>query len=196
MLSGFVIAGFETTTTMLSLGIVTLLQYPQQLKLLKSDWSLLDNTVEEILRFCGTFGGKVRTCGENIQLPSGSTLKKGDTVSISIWNANTDESVFKVREERLTFFFFSLIFHSKNAREFDITKKRRCEHHTFSQGPHKCIGRDLARLEMRIALKSIFTRFPKLRLDPSAPPQFWNVGSFARGLSEAYLLTHLKKKKR
>ncbi len=141
--------GFETTANMLALGTFALLEHPGQRKLLPGDPGLINNAVEELLRYL-TIGhiGPQRAAIEDVEI-EGVLIKKGQAVMMSLPAANRDPA------------------HFEDPERLDITKPAG-GHIAFGHGVHGCLGQQLARLEMRIAYPALFGRFPGLRL--AVPP--------------------------
>jgi cytochrome P450 len=138
-------AGVDTTTNMIGLGTYTLLTHPDQLAALKSDPSLLDNAVEELMRYLTiVHTGSFRAALEDIDA-AGVRINAGDMVIISLAAANRDSSAFD------------------QADTFDITRST-AGHIGFGHGLHACLGQQLARIEMRAAFSLLFEEFPGLRL--------------------------------
>ena len=138
-----VIAGFETTVHLISNGVHTLLQHPDQLEMLRADPSLWAGAVEEILRHRGPVqGAKPGWATEDIEL-HGVTIPKGKPVMPLFGAANHDPRKFD------------------DPQTFDITRSP--NHHIgFGHGIHYCLGAHLARAEARIGLRKLFERFPNL----------------------------------
>lgn len=145
-----IVAGHETTYNLITNMTITLLQHPDQLEQLRSDWSLMDPATEEVLRFNGPlYTTKPEFPLEDVTL-HGVTIPKGSTVMPLLGAANFDPDVFDAPET------------------FDITRSPN-RHLGFGQGIHYCLGAPLARLETKIAVRRLFERNPNLRLavDPS-----------------------------
>jgi cytochrome P450 len=144
------IAGHETTANMLGLGTFLLLQNPDQLAKLREDPSLLNGAVEELLRYLSVvqFGTR-RGVLEDVEV-GGQQFRKGETVVCSLAAANRDPARFD------------------NPEILDVTRTH-STHIAFGHGIHQCLGQQLSRVEMQIAFKELFERFPNLRLaaDPS-----------------------------
>jgi cytochrome P450 len=137
-------AGFDTTANMLALGTVALLQNPEQLAALRADPALTDNAVEELLRYLSVAKTFFRTALEDVEL-GGRTIEAGTTAILSLNTANRDP-------ERFT-----------DPHALDI-QRQEGGHLAFSHGIHQCLGQQLARVEMRVALPALLHRFPTLRL--------------------------------
>ncbi|MFG1919660.1 cytochrome P450 [Micromonospora sp. NPDC048898] len=138
-------AGHETTASMLSLGTYTLLRHPDQLARLREDPALFDGAVEELMRFLTIAQfGVPRTALEDVEI-DGQVIRAGDAVTVSLPAANRDPERFD------------------DPDELDVTR-RATGHMAFGYGIHQCLGQQLARSEMRIAYAALFRRFPALRL--------------------------------
>jgi cytochrome P450 len=144
---GLLIAGHETTANMIALGTFALLQHPEQLAAFRSDPTLTETAVEELLRILSIlqFGAPSRAALEDVEL-AGQLIRKGETVALSVPAVDHDPNVFDQPE--------SLRLDRANARR----------HLAFGYGVHQCLGQQLARIEMRIAYRALFERFPTLRL--------------------------------
>ena len=137
-------AGHETTTNLISNGILTLIKNPKELEKFISNPNLIDATIEEIMRFDGPTNSLVRNIAKDHKFHD-KNMKEGDRVFAMVSSANRDETVFE------------------NPDSFMINRSPN-RHLTFGFGPHLCIGATLAREEGRIALSSLFKRFPKISL--------------------------------
>jgi cytochrome P450 len=139
-------AGHETTAAQLSLSVVTLLLDRALWDSLQSDPSLIGNAVEELLRYLsilqmGTFS---RTALEDVEL-GGVVIAEGERVIVSVPAANRDPEKFAAPDT------------------VDFARSA-AGHLAFGHGKHMCIGQHLARLELKIAIRSLLDRFPKLEL--------------------------------
>lgn len=143
------IAGHETTANMIALGTYALLSNPAQLAALRADPSRAVGAVEELLRYLTIVDFPVRTALEDVEI-EGRTIGAGETVTIALPTANRDPARFEV------------------AAALDITQ-RATGHLAFGHGIHQCLGQQLARNELRIALPALLARFPGLRL--AVPPE-------------------------
>ena len=140
-----VIAGNETTRTLLAGGLHALLENPSERDRLLADPSLWPGAVEEMLRFVSPIMQWRRTLDRDVTL-DGKELRTGDKVILSLISANRDERVFTDPER------------------FDITRRDN-PHIAFSFGPHLCLGASLARMEARLLLLELFRRLPDVTLD-------------------------------
>ncbi|GAA2671402.1 cytochrome P450 [Nonomuraea recticatena] len=137
-------AGLDTTTNMLALGTFALLQNPAQLAALRADPTLIDNAVEELLRYLSVAKTFFRTALEDVEL-GGQTIKAGSMVVMSLNTANRDPERFS------------------DPHVLDL-RRQDGGHLAFSHGIHQCLGQQLARVEMRVAFSALLARFPTLRL--------------------------------
>ncbi|MEU9451040.1 cytochrome P450 [Streptomyces sp. NPDC048277] len=143
------IAGHETTANMISLGTFTLLQQPERLAELRADPGLVPSAVEELMRMLSIADGLLRVALEDIEV-AGTTIRKGEGVLFATSVINRDESVYEDPDT--------------------IDWHRPTRHHVaFGFGIHQCLGQNLARAELEIALTTLWRRLPDLRL--AAPPE-------------------------
>lgn len=159
------VAGHETTVNLISNGVRALLAHPGQLAALRGDMEgLLDGAVEEMLRYDGPVQHTTyRYARESLDL-GGTTIPAGATVFVSLAGADRDPARFA------------------DPGAFDIGRASQ-GHLAFGHGIHFCIGAPLARMEGRIAIRSLLERFPDLAEDPEAGPPAWLPGSLMHGVS-------------
>lgn len=163
MVALLLVTGHETTVNLIGNGALALLQHPDQLALLRADPSLWDSAIEELLRYDGPVETSTsRWAGEDVEF-KGHLLRKGDLVRVVLASANRDTAVFD------------------HPDQLDITRLDN-KHLAFGLGIHYCLGAPLARLEGKIALGTLFTRFPHLRLARPADQLEWHSGVLFRGL--------------
>jgi cytochrome P450 len=144
------LAGYDPPASMLALGALLLMQHPDDAKRIVNDPDAVAPAVEELLRYLSVvFNGQVRTATEDVTL-GGQHIAAGDFVMCSLPSGNRDESF------------------QSDADRFNIDRGSMA-HLAFGHGPHHCLGRQLARLELEIALRALFTRFPSVR--PAMPFQ-------------------------
>ncbi|MFF0626352.1 cytochrome P450 [Streptomyces sp. NPDC004296] len=145
MVLTLLVAGYETTASVLGTAVFTLLRHPGALAALRSSPEQLSAAVEELLRInpIGD-GGPLRVTLEDVEL-AGCPIPAGSAVIAAVCAANRDPARFPdpaaYRPDR-----------------HDGT------HLAFGHGPHFCLGAPLARTELRIALGALAARFPGLRL--------------------------------
>jgi cytochrome P450 len=138
-------AGHETTANNLALGVFALLERPEQLAALRADPSLIDGTVEELLRYCSIIQlGVSRVATEDVTVGD-VTVAAGETVVLATPETNRDPR------------------HWDAPDDLDVMR-RRAPHLAFGHGIHQCLGQQLARAEMRVGIHELVTRMPDLRL--------------------------------
>ncbi|MBD0420164.1 cytochrome P450 [Streptomyces sp. TRM S81-3] len=158
------VAGHETTANMISLGTYTLLQHPERLAELRADPSLLPGAVEELMRVLSIADGLLRLATEDIEV-AGQTIRAGDGVVFSTSVINRDETLYPEPD--------TLDWH------------RPARHHVaFGFGIHQCLGQNLARAELEIALHTLFERLPTLRLAAPAEEIPFKPGDTIQGMLE------------
>jgi cytochrome P450 len=145
MAMSLLVAGFETTGSVIGTGVLTMLCHPELPRRLAEEPGAIEPIVEEILRFnpIGD-GGPVRIALEDVDI-AGVPIAKGSLVIASVSSANFDTAQFP------------------EADVFDADRQSN-RHLAFGHGVHFCVGAALARVELRIAIASLFKRFPTLRL--------------------------------
>lgn len=146
---GLLAAGHETTSNFLGLFTLHLFEQPEQRAILQGDPARADVMVEELMRYTvGHLGGAglTRRATADVEV-DGVLIKAGDWVSVSLL-ANLDEEL------------------CPRAAELDLDRET-VSHLGFGFGPHQCLGANLARAELQIGLRTLFTRFPNLR--PAVP---------------------------
>jgi cytochrome P450 len=145
MLNVLLMGGFDTTSSMIGLGTIVLLENPGQVARLRAEPSLWPNAVEELLRYltiAHLTGARITAADATVD---GQLLKAGDGVFAALAAANRDPAVFP------------------DPDTLDVTRSA-SRHVAFGFGPHQCIGQSLARLELRIVLRHLFERFPAMSL--------------------------------
>ena len=158
------IAGHETTANQIANSVVTLFRHPDQLAALRADPSLVPRAVEELLRYSplSSGGGLIRIAREEIEL-SGTTVKAGEGVIPISGAANRDPEVFPQPDR------------------FDLGRERN-SHLAFGHGIHHCLGAQLARMELQVALAALLRRFPGLRLAIPDGELPWKQGIITNAL--------------
>ena len=137
-------AGNDTTRNATTGGVVALMENPEQRDLLCGNPDLLDNAASEILRWTSPVISFLRTATEDYEL-SGTKIRKGETVGVFYPSANRDERIFE------------------DPYRFDITRDPN-PHIAFGYGAHFCIGTNLAKAELRAALKALIPVLPRIEL--------------------------------
>jgi cytochrome P450 len=139
-----VTAGNDTTKTMLSSGLLALLEHPDQMEELRADPSLVPGAVEEILRWANPLHYFRRTTLADTEL-HGVPIEKGAKVAMYYTSANRDEDVFD------------------DAQRFDIHRHPN-PHLSFGIAAHFCLGVHLARLEGKVFFDELLATFPSIEL--------------------------------
>ncbi|RDD85115.1 cytochrome P450 [Streptomyces parvulus] len=165
MIFVLLLAGHETTVNLIANGVRALLTHPDQLDLLRRRPELLEPAVEEILRHDGPVQNTLpyRTT-EPVQV-GGITLPEGATVLFALMAANRDDE------------------HFSSSATLDIARGEQT-HIAFGHGIHYCLGAPLARIEARIAFRTLLDRFPALRLAEPAHSLTRVPSMILNGLSE------------
>ena len=141
-------AGHETTTSLVSNSVSLFLDHPEQHRKLLDDPSLIEGAVEECLRVESPLQIGNRQAATDFTFGD-HRISKGTYIHTSIAGANRDPSVFA------------------DPHKFDIERKNN-KHIAFITGIHVCLGATLARMEGRIALGKLLTRFPNMQRDGDA----------------------------
>ncbi|MFD7701743.1 cytochrome P450 [Streptomyces caelestis] len=157
------VAGHETTVNLISNGALALLNHPEQLAALRADPSLMDNAIEEMLRYEGPLETPTfRFTTEPVGIGDTVVPGGGELVLVALADANRDPARFPVPDR------------------FDITRDAR-GHIAFGHGIHHCLGAPLARLEARIAFGTLLRRCADLTLDIHPAAITWRPGMMIHG---------------
>ncbi|MCV7261066.1 cytochrome P450 [Mycobacterium shimoidei] len=146
--TGLLIAGHETTANMIGLGVLALLEHPEQLAVLQDtdDANVIANAVEELLRYLSIIqNGQRRVAIEDIDI-AGETIRAGEGIIIDLAPANWDANIFDEPDR--------LYLHRSKAGQ----------HVAFGYGRHQCVGQQLARAELQIVFHTLARRIPTMRL--------------------------------
>lgn len=149
MLFLLLLAGFETTVGLISSGVMTLLQHPDQLECLRQQPALIGSAIEEMLRFESPLENTLTRFAARETNWRGFTMQAGDVVLASLLSANRDPA------------------HFSEPDQFDITRDPN-KHLAFGYGIHYCLGGPLARFVGGIAISTLIDRIPTLAL--ALPP--------------------------
>jgi cytochrome P450 len=154
LVDGVFLGGYETSASMLSMGAYVLLQQPAAREVMCTGTPAeVDAVVEELLRLlCPVQLAFPRFAGEDVEI-GGRRVRKGDVVMVSLSAANRDPRSIPEPEQ------FTL-------------RNERTAHLAFGHGLHRCVGAELARMEIRTALTGLTRRFPELALAPGTEPSF------------------------
>lgn len=157
------VAGHETTVNLISNGVLALLTHPDQLEALRGDFGLLDGAIEEMLRYDGPVETPTyRFTTEPLEIGGTTIPGGGELVLVALADADRDPARFP------------------DPDRFDIRRDTR-GHLAFGHGIHYCLGAPLARLEARIAIRSLLERCPDLALDAHPAALTWRTGMLIRG---------------
>lgn len=168
MVALLLVTGHETTVNLIGNGVLALLKHPDQLALVKQGEGL-ETAVEELLRYDGPVETSTTRWVRRDVVYKGHEMKRGDVVRVVLASANRDGCQFH------------------DADKLDVTRKQN-KHLAFGHGIHYCLGAPLARVEGKIALQTLFGRFPDLRLAVEASDLEWRSGVLFRGLKRLPLM--------
>ena len=159
------VAGNETTTHLISSGMLVLLRNPAQMARLREDPSLFPSAIDEMLRYTGPVHTTRRTAREDVSLGD-ARIRRGDVVVGILAAANRDPNKYE------------------DPDRFDVARNP-TDHVAFGDGIHFCLGAALARLEGQIAIGTLLRRFPNLQLLDDQPE--WAGTSAIRGVTSVRL---------
>jgi cytochrome P450 len=153
-------AGHETTTNLIANGVWQLSNHPEQYQRLLNDQSLIEAAVEEILRFDTPVLHQWRRTTTDTEI-AGLSVPVDSIIAVVLGAANRDPARWEAPDK------------------FDVTRpiSEARQHFSFGTGIHTCLGAALARLEAKVALRTLLDRLPGLQIDDSqesirATPQF------------------------
>ena len=147
------VAGHETTTSLIGNGIYTLLRHPDQWRLLQDDPALLTSAIEEMLRYESPVARQPRLMKQDAEM-GGKQIRQGEIVFQMLNAANRDPAYFS------------------DPDRFDIRRQKN-RHIAFGLGIHFCVGATLARTEGQIVFSTVMQRLPSIRLVEESP--HWDV---------------------
>jgi cytochrome P450 len=142
---GVFTGGFETSASMIALGALALLQKPESFARLRDDDASVDSTVEELLRYLSVVQISFPRFARQNMVLYGKKIAAGDIVVSSLSGANRDSAL------------------GDAMNEFNPLRPR-AAHFAFGHGFHRCIGAELARMELRAAYPALVRRFPNMSL--------------------------------
>ncbi|MFI6610790.1 cytochrome P450 [Streptomyces sp. NPDC050507] len=137
-------AGDETTTHLISNGVLALLRHPDQLARLRADPDLIRGAVEELARYDTVTQAIVRVVAQDLEIGR-RTLREGDLVYLFLGATNRDPERFE------------------DPDRLDLSRPGN-RHLSFGHGPHFCLGGPLAKLQAEVAVGTLVRRLPELRL--------------------------------
>lgn len=155
VLSGLIAAGYKTTSHLIGNTLKILLEKPAYWQAICEDSSIIPMILQEALRYEGVVPGMIRITNEEVSI-SGLKLPKNSKLFLMFASGNRDES------------------HYKDAQKFDPQRfqNKTSDHLAFGHGIHRCIGANLALLEVRIAFELLSARLHNLRIAPNQQYQY------------------------
>jgi cytochrome P450 len=162
-----IIAGHDTTSSLIGNGVVALLTHPEELASVRTEPELIANAVEELIRYDAPVPHSTfRYAPEEMEL-GGVTIPAGAQIIVNLASANRDGDRYDLPD-------------ALDVGRSDV------RHLGFGHGIHFCLGAPLARMEGRLALGGLFARFPDLRLAVPVEDLHWGHGDglVLRGLTE------------
>ncbi|TGD71281.1 cytochrome P450 [Mangrovimicrobium sediminis] len=160
-----ILAGGGTTWRQLGITLYQLLSNYHFWEACREDRSLIEPAIEESARWMPTDPTFPRLVTEDIEL-EGVQIPAGARIDMCLGAANRDPDIWD------------------NPDEYDIFRPRGKQPHLgFGMGPHRCLGMEVAKQEMVVAIDALLERFPNLALDPEAPQPQLLGGLEQRGMS-------------
>jgi cytochrome P450 len=147
-----ILGGLETTAGVLGAAMMRFCEHPEILEQIRDRPELIPEAVEELLRLDGSFICIGRTARHDTEI-DGRKIKEGERVIMYWASANRDAAEFD------------------HPDTFDPARERN-RHIAFGAGPHRCVGSNLARMNLRIAIDEIAQRLRDLKLKPGADINF------------------------
>jgi cytochrome P450 len=163
-------AGHETTVNLIGNGILAMLQNPDSMQAVRANPSIIETGVEELLRYASPVEISTSRYAREELTVAGVEIPRGSLVICLIASANRDERQF-VHADQLD------LFRSPN------------RHVTFGEGGHYCLGASLARMEGKVAIPDVLTRFPRLRLATPPGQLRWRPNPVLTGVERLPVLT-------
>ncbi len=164
MNGALLIAGFDTTASMITYGLVCLLNTPGQWERLCAEPHLAGAAAEELVRYLGVGTGLLRQATEDTVV-SGQRITAGDYVVAAVQSGNRDAALHP------------------DADTLDVTRKPGA-HLGFGHGAHACVGQQIARIELTTVLRALVRRVPSLRIAVPLEEIVWKKDSLVRGPAE------------
>jgi cytochrome P450 len=164
MVSLLIIAGHETTVSLIGNAVLALLQHPEQRAALGADPAAIPRAIEELLRYDGPVERALtRWAAEDVEV-GGRTIGRGDAVIVILGSADRDPARFT------------------DPDVLDLARED-IRHVAFGRGSHYCLGAPLARLEAEIALNTLLRRLPNVRLAVPEEELSWRPVPLFRSLA-------------
>ncbi len=163
-----IVGGNDTTRNSISGGVMALNQYPDEYQKLRDNPDLIPNMVSEMIRWQTPVIHMRRTATRDVEL-QGKLIREGDKVILWYLSGNRDEAVFDDADR--------LIIDRPNANQ----------HVSFGFGVHRCMGKRLAEMQLRVLWEEIHKRFHKIELAGDVTRVSNN---FIRGIREVPVVLH------
>ena len=157
--------GIATTTFVMASAIHHLATHEEDRRLLIEQPHYIENAIEEFARYFPPVVALGRTCTRDVEV-GGQPMKEGDFVMLAYAGASRDPLAVE------------------NPDKIDL-KRETILHSTFGVGPHRCIGSNLARIELSTTLEEWLRRIPEFRVKPGTEPT--HVTGFLRSMRSLYL---------
>jgi cytochrome P450 len=164
MNGALLIAGFDTTASMITYGLVCLLNTPGEWEKLRARPELAASAAEELVRYLGVNVGLLRQATQDTVV-NGQPIAAGDYVVVAVQSGNRDTALHP------------------DGDTLDVTRKPGA-HLGFGHGAHACVGQQIARLELVTVLGALARRVPNLRVAVPLDEVVWKKDSVVRGPAE------------
>jgi len=165
MVALLIVAGHETTVSLIGNAVLALLRHPEERALLERRPELLTRAIEELIRYDGPVERALtRWASVDVEL-GGRTIRRGDAVVAVLGSAGRDSGCFE------------------DPDTLDLDAERGVKHVGFGRGSHYCLGAPLARLEAEVALATLLRRLPGLRLEVPEDELRWRPVPLFRSLA-------------
>ena len=168
MIQQLLVAGNETTTASIAGGLLSLIQFSDQLQHLLDDPAMIENAVEEILRMETPTAGLWRVVTRDTEI-RGVPIAKDSLLMLRYASGNRDEDVFDQPET------------------MNVCRKNADDHIAFGQGTHFCPGAMLGRKEMNVAYTKLLSRLDNIQLQPGKNDLLHWPNVVLRGLKELHI---------
>ncbi len=169
---GVFTGGYETSASMISLGALTLLRHPDTMDTLRSDDASITPIIDELLRYLSVVQIAFPRFARHDMELFGERIRTGDVVICSLSGADRDPALAPDRPD-----------------EFDPTR-RSGSHLAFGYGFHRCVGAELARMELTAAIPGLARRFPDLSLAVDLSELHFRDLSIVYGIDELPVRLH------
>ena len=168
MIQQILVAGNETSTSAIAGGVVLLIQNPDQQAMLRQHPDLIPAAVEEILRLETPTSGMWRCATADTEI-GGVNIPEGAFLMVRFAAGNRDESIFT------------------DGGAMSVARENADSHLAFGQGTHFCLGAQLARMEMQVALTGLLDRTTDWALVEGKNPLKHSPNVLLRGLTDLHI---------